>query len=372
MKNIEAIREKLKFMYYDAMEASNIYSKDEAIELFLNGDLSDEECILIQKSDNQVESKDEALFDFCNQENCIEYSEDTLDEIIECDDDEYFFISTSYIDSCEKISKLLYKQIKQEFSVTEFPMLIQILKDDCINFNKKYRKKIDYEFLYIENILHEDNLYNRFINEQDFGEEMLQIYIHNYEESDREKTIQLSQEIIEKPEIITLNDMIRRTLVMLFNRAIQFGVMPMDVVLIIEEYVKGNLAIDDLKTLYQNIGFDNININILSNPDYIKRIMISDFCRFKQLQKENNLIDEMDIEQLAFIEKYDINTIMSNFNHNNHDFATNIIIDFFHFNNDFDLENKRAYNSNEKVLKKINPCYKLDFIDFNTKKPKIS
>jgi len=371
MKNIEEIREKLKLIYFDAMQLSNIYTKDEAIELFMDSDFSEEEYIFIQKSDFQAKNKDDALFDFCNQENCIEYSEDTLEEIIECDENDYFFINISCDNSYEKTSKLLYNQIKQEFNATEFPLLIQLLKDDCINFNKKYRNKIDYEFEYIENILHDSNLYNRFINEQDFGEEMLLIYINNYEESDREKTIQLSQKIIEKPEIITLNDMIRRTFTYMFNKAISIGVMPMDVVLIIREYLNGKLTMTDLQELYKNIGYNNFDFVLISKRNYIKRIMISDYCRFKQLQIENNLIDEMDIEQLSFIEKHDINTIISNFNHNNHDFATNIIIDFLHFNSDFDLEIKKKYNSNDKVLKKINPCYKLDFINFSQKKPKI-
>ena len=146
--------------------------------------------------------------------------------------------------------------------------------------------------------------------------------------------------------------------------------MPNDVILVIREYLNGKLSIADLKKLYKSLELHNINYDLLINKDYIKRIMICDYCRLKEMQIDCNEISYNDMEQWMFIQEHDFKTIISNFNNNNSNFATNVITDFLYFNNDYELPIKQSFNHNKKLLKKINPCYQLDFIDFSIKKPK--
>ena len=370
MEKREIISKKLKNLYFESMAYSNIYTKDEAIELFTDTDFSDDDFLFIQKSEEKAKAKTDVSFDFCNQENIIEYSEDTLEEILLCDEDDYFFINASYKQTCRNTSKLLYKEIKNNFSVEEINIIVEILKNDCINFNKKYKHKIEDEFYYTEEILNSNQLYKQFIEDYEFGEELLLMYVYNYEEKEKEKNLILANEIMEKPDILTINDLLRKNFLVMFNRAIQAGVMPNDVILVIREYLNGKLSIADLKKLYKSLELHNINYDLLINKDYIKRIMICDYCRLKEMQIDCNEISYNDMEQWMFIQEHDFKTIISNFNNNNSNFATNVITDFLYFNNDYELPIKQSFNHNKKLLKKINPCYQLDFIDFSIKKPK--
>ena len=370
MKSVEAIRKRLKLMYYELMTISSIYTKNEALELFRENEYPKDSSIIIQKAYSSAGSKESASFDFTNNTDSIEYSSDVINEISICDDEDYFFINVSYDESCKNSSKLMYNEIMKKFTLNEYPNLIKLLITDCNSFDKNFKSKVNHSFKYIENILNSDDVFKRFITDKNFGLEMILIYVYNFEELERAKYMNMAQEIISTPEVSTINDMIRNTLLYMYNSSIKTGVLPNDVIMIFREFLNEKLNIHELEELFKDNTFGNIDFKLISNRNYVKKIMISDYYRFKQMQLEQEVIDDVDMEQLCFIEYQDIDDIIDNFDVNNDDFATNVITDFIIFNNDFDIRTKNNYNKNQKILQKVNPLYQLDFMDFNSKKPK--
>ena len=368
MKSIDRVSAKLKLMYYSLFGISNVYTKDEAIELFSQNQMDLDSNIIIQRAFSYADCKESACFDFGCRKDSIKYSSEIVD-VLSMSDEKYFYIDISYNQTCKNASKLLYNDILKRFSIDEYPDLIQLLISECKNFNKNFKSNVDYNFKYLDTILTSDNVLGKFINDKDFGIEMTLIYVYNAEEMERKKHMDIAQEKIPKLQVTSINDVARNSLLYMYNASIQNGDLPNNVITIFKEYLCGELPTGILYELFNGDAFGNINFNLISHRNFVKKIMISDYCRFKQIQLEQENIDGIDMQYLHFVESRKVDDIIDRFD-NDDNFATNVITDFIIFNNDFDLKSKRNYTKNVKTLKKINPLYQLDFIEFNLKKPK--
>ena len=349
---MKEVDKKLKKIYTEICSSEYIYTKKELIEFINSVDfLKDDNAIFFpiyidKYDDDNIEEGREYLI-----------SKDILLELENFDDNQLFMIDTLDNNYDKIISRKLRETIfSDKFSNEERSQIINIFIESALKYNESEKltsddktKKENTNF--IKNCSVNDFIL-KYLNDDNFCEYIMNIYtIHFYYEETKAK--------LESPKIITINDLIREKFAKICNKNISLGATNKEASKIIVSFLNGQINSKDINKFYKE-ELNDINVENLANRKYITIIMITDFLRTCEIiyrVYEDIYYEEK--EYLDFIDNNDINIILERFK-TDENFAINIVSRFMDFNLDLSLETRKSCK-NMKIIKKINPLYKLDF-----------
>ena len=161
-------------------------------------------------------------------------------------------------------------------------------------------------------------------------------------------------------KITTVNDLIREKFVLIHNKNVSIGTTDTDSALMILKYLSGNYNPCEINEIYKE-QLDNYKIEEISDRNYIKIIMITDYLRMCELKLEQyKKLDDIDTEYFDFITNSNVKVILNRFE-KDEQFSKNIISEFIQLNLFCSDETKKSCKITEKI-KKLNPLYVLDYM----------
>ena len=167
--------------------------------------------------------------------------------------------------------------------------------------------------------------------------------------------------------VLTINDLIRKTLITISNQCISKGYYNNDIVYLIIAYLIGKMNYKNLNKICHDSLDVESNADILrNNRSYIIIILITDYLRYVDLKtKSYGGLDDYDYDYVNFIDKNNIKDIIQRFKEDI-EFSFEIVSSFIEINMYCSLNTIKSCN-NYKIIKKINPLYILDYKDLNNK-----
>lgn len=350
MASNKKTEEKLMQLYREICEDGFIYTKEEVLDLFDKYEF-EEGTIEILPLTNAC---DEDGLDDELEDNEFYNSDNIFKDLINYTDEDEFMLELPENIADEILSQEFRRKILSNFfNIDEKSSIFQILIE-CVY---KYHNHKDIHYSSetknkIGNFIKDCSL-NDFISKYIYDDEFSKFVFNSYsikvfKIEDKKETMNYST--------ISLNDLVREKIIDLHSKNISIGMSDKDSISMLQRYVNSDICLSNMNDLDHVVIISDLEE--MCSKEFVKIIMISDYIRMCELK--NGDLDFDEIKCLEYVCNNETKDILNLFK-NNKKFSTKIISEFINLNL-YNTNLKSDFSSSEKLLKKLNPLYKLDHL----------
>lgn len=362
MIDIERTNEKLKDLYIKLCQDSAVYTKEETIELFEKYNFTEDDAIEIFPIEDIdcefYDIDDEDMDDEELEDDAIIFSGDIQEDLEEYDDDQIFNIEFPEEIELQMMSDKFKSYLYSTYFNNEercyiFEMLMNKTLELADNpFLTKYGSMREETKQFISSCGINDFVM-KFVTNTNFCKFVFDAYTITLFDKNTKPNNKCDK-------ITSINDLIREKFVLIHNKNVSNGTTDNDSALVILKYLNGNYNPDEINKIYKE-QLGNYKIEEISDINYIKIIMITDYLRMCELKLDQyKKLDEIDTEYFDFITNSNIKVILNRFE-KEEKFSLDIISEFIQLNLFCSDETKKSCKNTEKI-KKLNPLYILDYM----------